>query len=497
MPRVKIKHSLPNNQTKLQLLRTLSENLIYATRIITSQDGFIVLTRSDEDVDQIFQSKTSEQLHENGFQPILPPELRAKRTVLVFSTDENIMKNKEEHIAEEFLAENPWMSSGIDNIYKIPRTKIMKITFKDTVAPKKATEIGILGFNMCIAPHTIKIEQYIPILTCLRCYALENHPTSKCPLPKETKICSECSSEEHYWRDCKSTHKKCINCLGNHRTLANSCPKRKKIKEEKIAHMKNKEASTYSSITAPNSNTNTNIPSTAFPNIEKDQATKMLACFLHAHLVNIASPGSYNDEINKVFKLNNLPQIVLPTNPPSQSILTKTKQQDPTSQPAIKPQPAKRKTPDSLDITQEDVTQTQTYTHTTSQPTQIPLSQPSPTPIPTSTERDMPQLEKIRGTELGLQLICRKSHGWPTGEMNLKQLKTGIENGTYKWRYTNAAYSEQEITHYLKNDEINLDHCWCSADDAQFDKLKNGQARDRAQPPPKQHRSSRHRHASK
>ena len=240
MPKVKIKHAEPNNQAKITLLRTLSENLIYATRIISTQDGFVVLTRSDADVDLIFQTAIYDQLQENGFKPILPPELRAKRTILIFNTDENILKNKEEEILEEFLAENHWMSSGIENIYKIPRTKIMKVTFKDTIVPKKATEIGILGYNMCIAPHTIKIEEYIPILTCLRCYALEDHPTSKCPLPKERKVCSECSSHDHYWRDCKNNYKKCINCEGNHRTLTNSCPQRKRIKEEKNSPKKAK-----------------------------------------------------------------------------------------------------------------------------------------------------------------------------------------------------------------------------------------------------------------
>ena len=214
--------------------------------------------------------------------------------------------------------------------------------------------------------------------------------------------------------------------------------------------------------------------------------------------MNIANPGSYNDEVNKVFKLNSLPQIVLPPNPPSQSILTKAKlQEDPTTQPATKPQPAKRKTPDTLDTTQDDITQTQTQAYTISQQTQIPSAQPLPTPTPISNENDMPQLEKLQGTELGLQIICKKSEGWPRGEMNLKKLKDGIDTGTYKWRYTNAAYSQQEIFHFLRNDEINLDHCWCTAEDIQFDKLKNGQVRDRVQPPNKQQRSSRHRHASK
>ncbi len=55
MARVRIKHKKPSNDSKIALLRTLSENLIYATKIIPTQDSFIVLTKTDADVDKIFQ----------------------------------------------------------------------------------------------------------------------------------------------------------------------------------------------------------------------------------------------------------------------------------------------------------------------------------------------------------------------------------------------------------------------------------------------------------
>lgn len=42
-------------------------------------------------------------------------------------------------------------------------------------------------------------------------------------------------------------------------------------------------------------------------NVGKDTAATILTCMLHAHLINIAEPGSYNNEINKLLKLNNLP----------------------------------------------------------------------------------------------------------------------------------------------------------------------------------------------
>ena len=138
MPRVKIKHPDPNDKAKLQLLRTLSESLVYATRIIPTKDGFVVIARTDEDVDKVFKEKLMKELKHQNFNPILPPELRAKRTIVIFNIDENILKHKEQDIIDEFLAENIWMNAGIDNIFKIPKSNILKITFNDTTAPKKS-----------------------------------------------------------------------------------------------------------------------------------------------------------------------------------------------------------------------------------------------------------------------------------------------------------------------------------------------------------------------
>ena len=42
--RVKLKSNHTSNEKKTQFLKTLAENLIYATRIIKTNDGFAVLT---------------------------------------------------------------------------------------------------------------------------------------------------------------------------------------------------------------------------------------------------------------------------------------------------------------------------------------------------------------------------------------------------------------------------------------------------------------------
>lgn len=87
---------------------------------------------------------------------------------------------------------------------------------------------------MSINDFKIKAEEYIPITTWKRCYKVEDHYTKDCKKDKEYKICSECASVEHTWRDCKTDLKKCINGSGNHRTLAYNCPIKKKAKRKTI-----------------------------------------------------------------------------------------------------------------------------------------------------------------------------------------------------------------------------------------------------------------------
>ena len=234
MARVKIKQTSPTTTTKIKLLQTLSLNLIYATKIIPVNDGYIVLTRDDDDLDKVFLKDCLQALQQENFTPILPPELRAKRSVVVFKVEDHIYERSEDEIKEEMENQNDWIDDGIDSLYKFPRNKMMKITFKHTATAKKATEQGILCFNMSIPHHTIKKEEFIQINTCLKCYEIEKHFTSQCPREKNFKICSECGSTEHTWRDCRAENKQCLNCNGQHSTMANKCPEIKKIRKEEL-----------------------------------------------------------------------------------------------------------------------------------------------------------------------------------------------------------------------------------------------------------------------
>lgn len=91
MARIKIKHPSPSPDTKLSLFSILFQNLVFATRTISVRDGFVILTSLDHEADIIFDIKCHEELKQAQFTPIMPPELRAKRTVLLFGVEPHVL----------------------------------------------------------------------------------------------------------------------------------------------------------------------------------------------------------------------------------------------------------------------------------------------------------------------------------------------------------------------------------------------------------------------
>lgn len=454
MAKVKIKHPSPCQAIKLKLLEILSVNLIYATRLIPNNDGYTTLTRKEEDIDKIFTEEVSRDLRSNNFTPILPPEIRSKRTVIIFNVDKYIFEHSESEIQQEFQSKNQWIG-GIEQIFKFPNKNIMKIQFSNTNAAKKACESGILGFHMSIPEHSIKLEEFIPINTCMRCYKLEDHYTSECQKDKSYKICSECASPEHTWRECKSEVKKCINCGGNHRTLAFKCPEKKKAIEAKTEEKRNKSKQTYSQAAANTMPT----PTITNLNIGKDTASTILTCMLHAHFMNMAQPGTYNIEMNKLLKANNLPTVNLPDNPPSFEIINMAHSKV-----------NKATEPDTNKATNQE----QRVENTTEKEE-----------VGATTEKETPSNKELDGKDLGLEIFSKQSEGFPQENFSLKALTKGMLKGTYKWTYSNGRYTEDEILKHLNNNEISLRDCWRIVEDQKFKKIRNGYTQQRTPPPNK------------
>ncbi|KAK8391960.1 hypothetical protein O3P69_017521 [Scylla paramamosain] len=168
MGRVKINQPRPKELASCSLLPQRCELLVSSP----TTDSVVVLTATDKDTDAIFQEDVLQKLSSENFTAILPPDLKAQRTVLCFRLD--------------------------DLVYQYE----------------------------AFPPHQIKEETYIPLLTCNTCYAIEDHSTKQCP-------CSECGSNGHTFRECSSPIKQCLHCGQAHSCMAMHRPARKKAYKEK------------------------------------------------------------------------------------------------------------------------------------------------------------------------------------------------------------------------------------------------------------------------
>lgn len=383
MPRIKIKHKHPTIQTKDQLLTILSEHDIYATKIIPLHDGYVVLTSLEEETDKIFDTPCQNSLNESSFNALLPPDLKAKRTVLLFSVDSTIRDKSEDEIQEEIESHNDFAANAIDSVYKFQGSPIIKVTFTSSAPALKSTEQGLKMFKLRIPPYQIQKEEYIPIKTCMKCYKLGEHNTNECNLPKEYTICSECGEEGHKYNRCpNSTTKKCLNCGAAHRTLAYSCPERRKLIKEIKESNKAQKATSYSN--AVSSNATPQIP---FPNISTDSILKIYQCVIHSHVANAITPGSYATELNQVFKDNDFPTIKITNIPDSSKLFPfMASPNTPPQTQTNEPTPSTSTTP-----TRPHPPETNTSTPTTlTQPPPSQITEPTP-PIPAAPTKPQPE----------------------------------------------------------------------------------------------------------
>lgn len=160
-----------------------------------------------------------------------------------------------------------------------------------------------------------------------------------------------------------------------------------------------------------------------------------------------------------MLKANNLPQINIPHDPPSKRILEMTIKESTENQ-----------SEEEANIEQEMETQRRQGRNDEDIERE-------------ETEDEMPDLEQIKGNTLGLEIITKKSEGWPKDTITVRHITKWIEEGKYKWLYSEKAYKEEEIFNYLINSNINLEGCWRVVEDQMFRKIGNGLFQDRTPPP--------------
>ncbi|KAK8395468.1 hypothetical protein O3P69_006260 [Scylla paramamosain] len=315
MGRVKIKHPRPRDiGVRRQLLAILAPG-VKVTRLIPANDAVVVLTPTDKDADAIFQNGIPARLAIEGFTPVVPPELRAQRTVICAALDDLIYEHSPEKIIAEVRAQHDWAVA--ESVFKFPHSTTIKITFKDSDMARKAISEGIHLFQIHVPGHQMRQEIYTPLLTCNRCNAVENHPTRSCPQPPDYVRCSECSIIEHSYRDCTASTKKCLSCGEEYSARAMRCPTRKEAIKRKEAAVRQAQAKQWNTSYAQAAQAT---PSpTRHPTLDPSKTLDGLICLFHAHLANASSPGCFQQTLSASLAENGQPDVKLPPPPPFQA----------------------------------------------------------------------------------------------------------------------------------------------------------------------------------
>ena len=187
-------------------------------------------------------------------------------------------------------------------VVKFPNNKyLLKVIFVTAEVADNAIEKGIsIGFQKFIGKNIDK-EIFIPIVPCYRCYKYD-YQRKNCNKTIEYQICSNCSEEGHTYEHCKSNIARCINCKGNHRTLAARYPVRKEIVRNKVREQRDKEKN--------------KIQEDRFDRAElklpENYLAVMAAAITLAEKREIEIPGIFQYIMNEMSAANNIPKVKFP-----------------------------------------------------------------------------------------------------------------------------------------------------------------------------------------
>ena len=213
---------------------------------------------------------------------------------------------------------NNWCK--VESIYRLNTpSKMIKICFETSEMAQRAIREGIYILNQSIPARNVEKEIFIKLKPCYNCFSYD-HLTNNCSKEKMT-ICANCASEGHKQNNCTSNEQKCLNCGGNHRTLAAACPKRKELIKTKSKELRERSRSRsrarpgaspqiFADVTGENVRQKT-------PNITTQAETKeltatILTAVVTSHYSNTMKPGSFQNTFDKIMSANGLPRVIIP-----------------------------------------------------------------------------------------------------------------------------------------------------------------------------------------
>lgn len=521
---IRLKHKDRNNPvTKTRLTQlAYGEFQVPFTRIFVTNDGFKAICKDDQDADKILSREVRNKFNDEGLIVIMPPELKARRSVFVRQVDSDVGKHTAEELKQDIELRNARLK--ISEVVKIKDyTHVFKISFEETSMADEVIMNGFLTYNMSITSGQISREKFVSLLTCFTCYKYEEHSTKDCP-EKGKKYCSNCAAEGHTFNECNNPSAGCLNCkrngdeYQNHRTLAMACPIKKllinyKTEEEKKKE-KDKQQTTYVEIAKRAVQEVSKPKVDTVLNLSEALHHKVMISMIHAHINNIINPGSYADELNTMLEKNNLPRMWFPPNPDSKNLLYATSTPELTqlyqegeqvgaaSMPIIFPTAEEEEEERKMDqeLQQQQLQQQyQQQQQTQSQQQRDPRkarrkSQPDQSVRPKTSQIEIEDVEAlskavpqqqqiITAKDIGLKIMITSKQEFPTTKVTGRNIYRNCEEGKYKWQYLDKRFKEEYIWTLIIKEKLKITpNEFKLVEESEFRRIRNGLLQERSPP---------------
>ena len=301
---------------RLALCQLVYDSGFRVHRVFKAGTGFVILA-DDHVIEDIVESGNAAKFKAQGFEPLEPPELNAKRTIVLTGVDTFISMHNNQDIAQEIERSNPTLK--VSAVVKLPRSKtVIKVRLENVAMVQLALTKGMLIFSQSFPSNFLAQDVYIYIPQCMRCYSYE-HTKKDCPKSEDYLICSNCSNEGHRYTSCSNVFTKCLSCQGDHPTMVARCPTRRAFTKTKSKEVRDQSrargSASYANVTStpqqhPNISPQANNNAWGQPPLK--QTVIINTAIIMANLREAVRKGSFQSTFDSIMKGNGLPTVVIP-----------------------------------------------------------------------------------------------------------------------------------------------------------------------------------------
>ena len=156
----------------------MQELKVPLTGLKENRNGYTAFTEHDKEIDCLLTEKGKQTLNKIGLNAKLPPNIKAKRSIICRKIDSSVGAYTKDELTTEINRCN--INIKVAEITKFKDyTHIFKIEMQTTEQAQHALQNGLLCYNTKISPSQIEKEDYADLQICLTCYKYESHSTKK------------------------------------------------------------------------------------------------------------------------------------------------------------------------------------------------------------------------------------------------------------------------------------------------------------------------------